>query len=163
MADTKVKFYIQREGEEAVSIEDNFSMITPATMPHCGVLYSKCTGLFDKGKRTDIHTETYADSKEMRVWLGNDVMREPTNITLSLYFVGDFRKDVFNTFMNAVENSKLYYWDTVRLKKAYMVLIDAITVKEDTYKGSTPYMLCEFKFQNLWGECKDCDANGKIK
>lgn len=163
MADTNVKFYIQREGEEAVSIEDDFSITVPANKPHCGILYSKCTGLFDKGKRLDVHTEMYADSKEMRVWLGDEIVREPTKITLSLYFVGDSRKDVLNTFMNAVENSKLYYWDTARLKKAYMVLIEAIPVKEEVYKGSTPYMLFEFKFQNLWGECKDCDTNGNIK
>lgn len=163
MADTEFKFYIQREGEDAISIEDGFSRIAPDGKPHCGILYSKCTGLFDKGKRLDVHTETYADSKEMRVWLGDEIVREPTKITLSLYFVGYFRKDVFNTFMNVVENSKLYYWDTARRKKAYMVLIEAIPVKEEVYKGSTPYMLFEFKFQNLWGECKDCDNNGNIK
>lgn len=162
MTDPKVKFYIQREGENAVSIEDYFSINDQVNKSHCGILYSKCDGLFDKGERTDVHTETYADSKEMRVWLGKEIVREPTKITLSLYFVGGSRKDVFDTFINEVENYRLYYWDTVRLKKAYMILIDAITVKEDIYKGSTPYMLCEFKFQNLWGECKDCDANGNI-
>jgi hypothetical protein len=163
MADTKVMFYLQRKGEDAVSVEEFLSMTGPENEMICGILYSKCTGLFDKGKRLDVHTETYADSKEMRVWLGDEIIREPTKITLSLYFVGELRKDVLKSFMNFVENSKLYYWDTARLKKAYMVLIEAIPVKEDVYKGSTPYMLFEFKFQNLWGECKDCYANGNIK
>lgn len=95
--------------------------------------------------------------------MGDKVLREPTTITMSLYFIGLYRKDVFKSFMSFIDNNKLYYWDTARLKKAYMVLKDAVPVKEDMHKGSIPYMLVDFKFQNLWGECKDCDANGNTK
>ena len=164
MADTKVNFYIQREGGYEYDLETSWKMTVPdINEPPCGILYSKCDGLFDKGKRVDIHTETYADSDEMRVWIGEKILREPTTITLSLYFTGRHKGEVFDSFMSFLENSKLYYWDTSRLKKAYMILKDAVTVKEDVHKGSIPYMLVDFKFQNLWGECKNCDANGNIK
>lgn len=163
MADTNIKFYIQIEDGTLYDLETGWTIIGSGSEPSSKILYSKCTGLLNKGKRADIHTETYADCDEIRIWLGDKIVREPTTITLSLYFTGRYRQDVFKSFMRTVENQKVSYWDTARLKKAYMVLIDAVTITEDVYNGSTPYMLCEFKFQNLWGECKDCDVKGNIK
>lgn len=128
-----------------------------------GAKYAKCDGLLDKGKRKNIHIEKYAESDEARVWHGVDVVREPTIITFTLYFIGDNRNEVYEAFYSYVSSGRIYYWDTKRLKKAYMVLVDAVNPSEDVYKGSTPYIAVDFKFQNLWGECKDCDADGNIK
>jgi hypothetical protein len=46
----------------------------------------------------------------------------------------------------------------MRKKQAYMILKDALKVKEDVYKGSTPYIRADFKFQNVWGACKDVET-----
>lgn len=118
-----------------------------------GLKYSACTGLNDKGKRTNIHIEKSATSETLRVWQGETVIREATTITFTLYFIGEDRQKVYDNFCDYISNDKVHYWDTKRKKEAYLVLVDPIKPKEDIYKGSVPYILAEFKFQNLWGEC----------
>lgn len=119
-----------------------------------GLKYSKCKGLNDKGKQKNVHIEKYADSDELRVWKDPDgVLREATNITLELYFTGVDRHTVYDSFVGYISTGKIHYWDTERKREAFMVFIDESEPKEDVYKGSIPYILAEFKFQNLWGEC----------
>lgn len=153
MVDT-IKHYMWKEGDTEFSptgVKD-----LEARFP--GLKYSSCAGLNDKGKRTNIHTESYADSDELRVWQGDTVIREATNITLELYFIGENRQKAYDDFYEYISNGKVYYWDNVRKKQAYMVLNDALKVKEDVYKGSTPYMRVDFKFQNIWGACKNVET-----
>lgn len=122
-----------------------------------GLKYSACTGLNDKGKRTNIYIEKSAISDTLRVWQGTEVVREATTIVFTLYFTGAHRQNIYDDFCDYVSNGKIHYWDTKRKKEAYLVLVDQIKPKEDTYKGSVPYILAEFKFQNLFGECKTRD------
>jgi hypothetical protein len=123
-----------------------------------GLKYSKCDGLNSKGKRKDVHIEKYADSPELRVWLGlKGPIREATDITFTFFFIGDSRQNAYDSFLAYISNGKIHYWDTVRKKEAVMVLVDPIKPREDVYKGSTPYLLAEFKFQNLFGECQTKD------
>ena len=144
MADN-IKFYMQKDGEGAISIEDHFQ----------GVKYSKCTGLYDKGARTNMFIEQYADSDEIRVWQDENVAREATDITITIYFVGDSRHLSYEAFYEYIKNGKIRFWDTERMKEAYLVFDGKLSVKEDVYKGSIPYKLADFKFKNIWGECKD--------
>lgn len=119
-----------------------------------GLKYSKCTGLNSKGKRKNIHIEEYADSHVLRVWQDPDtIIREATEITLTLYFTGENRQAMYDNFIKFCSNGKIHYWDTMRKKEAFMVFVDKASPKEDVYKGSIPYILAELKFQNLWGEC----------
>lgn len=152
MADNRIFFYMQQEGRSPVSIEERFS----------GLRYAKCDGLLDKGKRKDVYIEKFADAEELQVWHGDGMLRDATTITLSLCFVGGKRQYVYEDFCSYVSSGKIYYWDTKRLMKAYLVLVDKIEPKEDVFEGSTPYIWAEFKFQNIWGECKMCDKNGNI-
>lgn len=123
-----------------------------------GLKYSKCDGLNSKGKRKDIHIEKYADSPDLRVWQGSSgPIREATDITFTFFFIGDSRQSTYERFVEYIGNGKIHYWDNVRKKEAVMVLTDQVKPKEDVYKGSTPYILAEFKFQNLSGECKTKD------
>jgi hypothetical protein len=142
-----VQYLFWKEGEETegVDIETRFE----------GLLYSKCEGLLTKGKRKDIYEEKYADDDKLRVWQGEKVTREATTITFTFFFVGENRLHTYQNFYDYVKNGKLYYYDAKRLKKAYMVLKEALEPQEDIYKGSTPYIKADFKFQHLWGECKD--------
>lgn len=120
-----------------------------------GLLYSKCVGLLKKGKRKNVHIETYAESDTLRVWQGENVTREATDITFTFYFVGTNRQNIYDSFYDYVKNGVISYWDNVRKKEARIILVDAIEPKEDIYKGSTPYISADFKFQNIWGESKD--------
>lgn len=140
-----IKHYMQKDGESAKDLEVDFE----------GLKYSKCTGLLDKGKRKNVHIENYADSDTLRVWQGETVTREATNITFTFFFVGDSRQGTFDMFYNYIKNGRITYWDTKRKKQALLILVDKTEPKEDVYNGSIPYISIDFKFQNLWGECKD--------
>lgn len=149
MSDT-VKHYMWKDGETANSPKGTNDLETR----FYGLKYSKCDGLNSKGKRKDVHIEKYADNPELRVWLGSEgPIREATDITFTFFFIGDSRQDAYDSFVEYIGDGKIHYWDTVRKKEAFMILVDQVKPKEDVYKGSTPYLLAEFKFQNLWGEC----------
>ena len=140
-----VKFYIKRESDtDYTDLESYFN----------GMKYSKCVGLEDLGKPKNIYTETYADADSLRVHIPEEVKREATDITFTFIFFCENRKSVYDRFNEFIKGQKLYYYDTARNKQAYMVLIDKTEPKEDIYKGSKPYMSVDYKFQNLWGECK---------
>lgn len=138
-------FYMSKEGESVRDLEKDFE----------GMKYIKCEGLLDKGKRKNVYTESYSDSDTLRVWMGEEVTREATGITLTFVFIGDNRQNTYRDFYNYAKNGKITYYDTARNKEALLVLMDAIKVKDDIWKGSTPYIEVDFKFKNLWGECKD--------
>lgn len=140
-----IKFYIKRKSDtDYTDLESYFN----------GMKYSKCVGLEDLGKPKNIYTETYADADSLRVHIPEDVKREATDITFTFIFFGENRKSVYDRFNEFIKGRRLYYYDTARNKQAYMVLIDKTEPKEDIYKGSKPYMSVDYKFQNLWGECK---------
>lgn len=141
----KYKFYMQKDREAVKDLEATFE----------GMKYVKCVGLLDKGKRKNIYTESYSDSDTLRVWQGEEVTREATDVTFTFVFIGDNRQSTYKEFYNYVKNGKLTYYDTARNKEALLVLIDAIKIKEDVWKGSTPYIEVDFKFKNVWGECRD--------
>lgn len=127
-----------------------------------GLLYSKCDGLETRGKRKNVYTETFADTDEIEVWQGENVTREATNITFTFFFIGDNRQQTLDSFYEYIKNGTFYYWDTKRLKKAYIFLEEELSVKEDVYHGSKPYKSVELKFKNIWGECKKCNDKGVL-
>lgn len=143
--DKIIEFWMQKEGEDAISLETYFD----------GLRYSKCDGLLDKGKRKNVYTESYSDSKELRVWQGDEVTREATEVKLKFFFIGHNRSVSYDRFCEYVKNGKIKYYDTARNKEVLLILMDAIKVGEDEWKGSTPYIEAEFTFKNVWGESKD--------
>jgi len=141
-----VKFYMKQDpsSDGWQSIEEVFD----------GLKYKECKGLEDKGKPKNIYTESYADADKLRVYMPVTVYRESTTITFTFVFIGDNRQSVYEQFNSFVSGKKIYYFDTMRKKNAYLLLNEAVTMGEDVYKGSVPYMLVDFKFTNIWGECK---------
>lgn len=127
-----------------------------------GMKYSKCEGLEDLGKPKNIYTETYADADTLRVHIPQSVKREATTITFTFFFFGANRQDIYSRFNEFIKGQKIYYYDTARQKRAYMVLMDKTAPKEDIYKGSHPYISVDYKFQNLWGECVDIGLSPDI-
>lgn len=124
-----------------------------------GLYYSKCTGLNDKGKRKNIYFESYPEEKGSRVHMGSEVNREPTDISLTLIFHGPVsdRQVAYEGFCSFVENSKILFYDSVRLKKVLIVLSEPVKPSNEVFVGSDPYTEVTFKFKNLWGESKDFD------
>lgn len=117
--------------------------------------YRKCEGLNKKGKKKSVYTESYADSDKLRIWESDDLTREATTITLDLLFVGEDKQRVYDTFYEYIKKGNFLYTDDVRYKLAYITLIDALEPSEEKFVGSTTYYEAQFKFQNLWGGCKD--------
>lgn len=122
-----------------------------------GLKYSKCTGLNDKGKRKNVYVESYPEDTEARVYMGNTVTREPTDVTLTLLFTGTVaeRQLAYKNFCAYVENDKIYFYDNIRNKEVLLILPDPVKVSEEVFKGSEPYTEIPFKFQNIWGESHD--------
>lgn len=145
----KVQFYMKRLGvdEDYIDIEERFK----------GMRYMKCDGLEDLGKPKNIYTETYADADSLRVYLPSEVKRAATTITFTFLFLGQDKQKVYDEFNEYIKNNKIYYYDTARKKRVCMVYQNATNPKTDDYKGSQPYIIAEYKFQNIKGEATPCD------
>lgn len=141
-----VKFYMKRDEVDSdyIDLESYFD----------GMKYSKCEGLEDFGKIKNIYTETYSDSDTLRVHIPTNITREATTITFTFAFIGDNRQDLYHRFVKHITGHKIRYYDTARMQQAYIVLLNEVKTKEDVYKGKG-YILVDFTFQNLWGECKN--------
>lgn len=120
-----------------------------------GLLYQKCEGLNDKGKKTSAYTEEYADSDNLRHWESETLAREASEIMLTLFFVGNNKQALYDSFYDYIKQGHFYYVDDQRNKLAYVTLMDAIKLSEEKFVGGTTYYKAEIKFQNLWGECHD--------
>lgn len=140
------KFYISRlvdkVWEEATDLETAFE----------GLHYAKCDGLSNFGKIKNIHTETYAETSEMRVYIPKKVARENTNIEFEFVFEGANRRDTYHSFVEWLSGYRLKYWDTCRNRELEMILIDSIAPDDDELYGSNPFIKCKFKFKNIKGE-----------
>lgn len=154
-------FYIQKTNENGVAI----GSATDLENSFPGLHYCSCKGLEAVGKAKNIYTESYPESSGLRVYHPSDraqeVVNEATDIELELLFTGEDRRQTLSSFRAAIENGRLFYWDTARNKKVWLVLTDATDPKEDNIKGGK-YILITFKFKNLWGKSKACDKNGNI-
>lgn len=137
-------------GETAKNIESSFTTYTGSAKTGF-VGYVKFEGLLDKGKRKNIYAESYADSDRLRIHQGAGVAREATTIELTLAFTGATRQASYKAFYDYVKSGIIQYSDTARGKYAFVTLIDAVSPSDDEWKGSEPYILCKFKFQNLYG------------
>lgn len=147
-----VKFYMQKVDSNDALIDGTLKDLE---VDFSGLRYSKCEGLLNKGERKNIYTEEFADSDTLRVWQGDSVTRKATTITFTFVFAGTTRQSVYQEFYEYVSNGVISYYDTARMKEARLVLISAVEPSDDIFVGSTPYIKASFKFQNLWGECKD--------
>lgn len=131
-----------------------------------GAHYVSCKGLSSVGKIKNVYSEDYAEADGERVFHptdnNNPVARESTDIELEILFTGGERRSSYDSFCDYLLSGRIFYWDTARHKKVWLVLNGPITPAEDTLKGSTPYIKTTFKFKNLWGEGKDCNDSGVL-
>ena len=131
-----------------------------------GLSYLSCSGLETRGRPKNIHTESYAEHDGARSYHPSDndedVTFEATEVTLSLAFQGQNRRDVYNDFCEYVYSRRLYYWDTARHKKVWLLLNNDVDPEDDTLKG-VQYIRASFKFTNLWGRSKNCSDSGETE
>lgn len=143
---------------------NNYALGTGRTL-----LYRRCSGLEDFGKVKNIYQETYADSNTVRTDFPNTITREATTITLNLIIrrdpsIENGDNDVSTVVGLVSGNYPVVLWDNIRRKMSVMTLVNAVEVKEDTYKGMK-YLELELKFSNLYGYCpyvNDTFANSHL-
>lgn len=149
MSKSKYNFYMQQCDKNGVvsgkayDLEKDFE----------GLRYLKCTGLDAVGKPKNIYTESYHEAVEERVYMPSEekITREPIDVVLSLLFVGEKRTDTILRFNNFIKGGFRKYWDTARKKSIVFYIDDAITVKEETFKGSNPYIQIDYKLKCIKG------------
>lgn len=149
MSKSKYNFYMQQCDKNGVvsgkvyDLEKDFE----------GLRYLKCTGLDAVGKPKNIYTESYHEVVEERVYMPSEekITREPIDVVLSLLFVGEGRTNTMLRFNNFIKGGFRKYWDTARNKSIVFYIDDAITVKEETFKGSNPYIQIDYKLKCIKG------------
>lgn len=149
MSKSKYNFYMQQCDKNGVvsgkayDLEKDFE----------GLRYLSCNGLDAVGKPKNIYTESYHEAVEERVYMPSEekITREPIDVVLSLLFVGEGRTNTMLRFNNFIKGGFRKYWDTARNKSIVFYIDDAITVKEETFKGSNPYIQIDYKLKCIKG------------
>ena len=143
------KFYIQQCDKNGVLIDGTLKDLE---VDFDGLKYSKCEGIETLGSIKNIYEETYADSSKVRTYMPSKVEREATTVTLTLYFFGNNRYDTRNKFNEFISGKFLKYWDTARNRWFMFYHKEEIQVSESMWYASTPYIKCEYKLQNVYGQ-----------
>lgn len=128
--------------ENAIDLEEYFE----------GLRYCKCVGIDTIGKVKNIYTETYSDSERMRVYMPEEIKNEATTIVLTLFFLGENRASVRDRFNEYVRHGFHKYWDSARMKEFIFFIQDELPIGEEMWYGSTPYLKCDYKLQNVKGK-----------
>lgn len=122
-----------------------------------GLLYSKCVGLNKVGKPKNIYEETYSDADRVRVYIPEEITNENTEISLTLYFVGENRHSTLDAFKEYIRKGFTKYRDTARNKSFIFYVNKDIDVSDEMWYGSKPYISATFKLQNINGKTANVD------
>lgn len=144
------------EGVQTMDLERDFKVEKDGVV--VGQLrYKECKGLNEIGAAR-VYTEEYSDSDRLRVHIPDNLTHKPTTVTLTLYFVGEDRYTVYDSFNAYLKGSKYHiYYDTARKKKLVFFVKDEISVGESQWFGSTPYIQVEYKLSNIFGRTFDVE------
>lgn len=160
MAD-RYRFFFQKANADGTASGSPIDI--EASYP--GVRYRSMEGLETVGKVKNTYSESYPEGQSLRLFhpsdKGLDPVYDTTTLTLSLCMLGDGRRDALAELRKLLYSGRLYYWDTARNRKAYVVLTAEQEVEKDTLKGMK-IITCNFKLTNLWGIAKKCDNEGKL-
>lgn len=120
-----------------------------------GMYVLEAKGLADYGKAKNIVTESYAEGDGLRAYIPSDgvIKREATDVSLKLLFLdegGDGRYQQYDTFIAYMKSNIVFYWDSVRKRKARLLFVEKSS-PEEHFKGSLPYIEATVKFKNVDG------------
>ena len=117
-----------------------------------GLKYSMAEGLNDVGKAKNIYAETYADSDKTRVYIPQKIEHEATEVLLTLFFIGNSRQQVYDSFNEYIMDGFHTFRDTVRNKVILFYVGNVVKINESKYCGSTPYLKVVYSLSNVYGQ-----------
>lgn len=120
-----------------------------------GLRYKEFKGLEKYGKNKGVYTETFAETDEVQVYMTPTPIRENIELTLTLVFIGNSRRETYHLFVDYISQGKIKYWDSVRKREVVFVLIEAIEPETDTLIGGADYIQASFKLTCLNGQAKN--------
>ena len=131
-----------------IDIEEQFS----------GLLYMKAEGMNDVGDSMVIYTEKYPESDRLRVHVPPDdnYTNEATEIVMHFLVVGDAlqRQATIKAFEDYVRKGIHRYWDDARNLEFDFVVKKKISVSDEKWHGSSPYVEIQVPMQNLNGSTR---------
>lgn len=142
--DMSTALYMQR-----VDIEDQPQLSLEGSFP--GLKYVESSGISEIGKPKNQYTENYADSNELRTYIPDSVCNDSREVALTLLFIGDDRRLVYQMFMEYISAGVHRYTDNVRGMYVDLLLTDAVEISEDIFNGSVYYITSKFKFKTTSG------------
>lgn len=143
--------YQDKEVNDDGTLSKTFFEIKDLEKDFEGLKYIKCEGLEEVGE-ANVYTEEFADSDRLRVYVPENVTHKATEVKLTLLFVGENRRSIFNTFNSYIEKGFHAYWDSARNKKLIFFVKSPVKPSDDIYKGSTPYIQVTYTLSNVYGK-----------
>lgn len=158
------KFYIQRvewDAENKLYLPDESSTIDLEAY-YNGLKYARLTGINDIGKTKNIYTEKFPESDRLRVYIPKVAQYEATTMTLTLYFFGKNRQQVFNDFVNEIKTGIHRYRDTARQYYFDFIVDDELKPSDENWYSGQPYFKVDVKMKNIYGECYDFSSSNLL-
>lgn len=121
------------------------------------VRYCKIDGIEAIGSPKNTYSESYADADRLRVYAPKEVMHKETTVTLTLYFLGEDRFKVLDSFNEYIKSGLHRYWDSARNKWFAFYVKDELKPAEQVWFGSTPYLKMDYKLVNIFGRTFDVE------
>lgn len=133
-----------------------------------GLLYMRTDGINNIGKPKNIYTETYAENDSLRVCLPkhessgamvhslSDIANEATKITMHFLVVGvaSQRQTTIKNFFDYIRAGVHRYWDDARNLEFDFIVTEDLTVSDEKWHGSAPYIEISVPMQNINGKTR---------
>lgn len=132
------------DGSSSMDLESDFN----------GLRYVKAEGLNDYGE-AKIYEETYADEERVRAYIPESPIYNQTNVKFTFYIFGENRRQTYDSFVKYVSSGYHRYYDTARKKYLYFYVSDSVSVSEEKWYGSKPYLKFELSVKNMFGRTFD--------
>lgn len=137
--------------EDAIEITEHFK----------GACYNKAEGIEAYGKIRS-YTETYPEADTPDIFFPDDLTRETTDLTLTLYFFDPDKHEeeteaiaavdaAYHSFVEYISGTFIKYWDNIRQRKVMLAYQEATKPTVDRLYGIV-YKEVSFKFTNLYGK-----------
>lgn len=148
MADTEYEFYMQAVDKNGTPLKN--APVRDLEGDFEGLRYCEAKGLNTIGKQR-VYKETFVESESTNVYIPETPSYEPTTVNLVLYFLGEERYDTYNQFNDYIRKGFHAYWDSARERKFIFYIEDDISIDDEMWYGSMPYLKVTYKLQNIKG------------
>lgn len=127
-----------------------------------GLRFKSLSGVGDYGKVKGVYSESYAEVDGVSVYISSDVVREQSEVKLSLHFLcaddtvtdmssqEDAARSVYEAFMDFISGCLLVYRDTIRQRRMLLYLDEASEPSTDCVNGKA-YLTVQFTLKSVFG------------